>query len=449
MRKLLVIATPTMLLIFLFLSLISAKQTETLPSNQIAAIVKPKAPEKVYPVVPYKDQMVASVQSYFEKALKKRQIVGAAVAIVKCDSIIYVDGFGNRNAKLKNQIDAETVFRIGSVSKGFGGILTGIEVEQGNINWEDKIVDHIPNFSLANAQQTREINLSNILSHTSGVPYHSFTNLVEDGLSLSEIAEQFRDIKPLQKPGELYSYQNAIFALSGEIIERIHEKPIKNILKDKIFGPLQMSTASASYEALKATNNFAMPHQKLYGRWRPLPINKKYYNAVAAGGVNASATDMGKWMKFLLGNNPEVLSANGLQKVFDPKVEVGGRSKYYQRWSDYKQSYYAHGWRVHTFENKKTNESSTIIHHGGHVNNYRSEIAVFPEEDLGICVLFNSPTKLARTVIPDLHEIIKEIIEQPVEEFKDEIVTLTPDIKKSRSIELRNLNSIGFGEISF
>lgn len=425
MKKLLVVATPIMLLISLLFSLISAKQPEIKPMLHAAVVNQPKQPEKIYPIVPNKDRMIANIQSYFKKALKKRQIAGAAIAIVKCDSIIYVDGFGNRNAKLRDTIDAETVFRIGSVSKGFGGVLTGIQVEQGTINWEDKIVDHIPNFKLANAQQTKAVTLSNVLSHTSGVPYHSFTNLVEDGLSLNTIASKFSEVWPLQKPGVEYSYQNAIFALSGEVIEKVTGKDITEVLKDKIFAPLQMNTASASYEALQKTDNVALPHQKLYGRWRPLPINKKYYNAVAAGGVNASATDMAKWMKFLLGNNPEVLSAKGLEKVFNPVIQIAGRSKYYQRWSGHQESFYSHGWRIHKFKNQNTKEINTVVHHGGHVNNYRSEIAVFPEEDLGICVLFNGPTKLARTVIPELHDIIKQVIDQPIELYQDEVVSLS------------------------
>jgi beta-lactamase class C len=62
-----------------------------------------------------------------------------------------------------------------------------------------------------------------------------------------------------------------------------------------------------------------------------------------------------------------------------------------------------------------------MIHHGGHVNSYRSEIAIFPQEDLGITILFNSPTKLARTVIPDLHKIVKKVMEMPEEQLLAEV----------------------------
>ena len=111
------------------------------------------------------------------------------------------------------------------------------------------------------------------------------------------------------------------------------------------------------------------------------------------------------------------MNSDGLNKVFNPIINLPGKSKYYQKWADHKESQYAHGWRIHDFKNRKTGESSRMIHHGGHVNSFRSEIAIFPQEDLGITILFNSPTKLARTVVPDIHKIVKEVMDMPVEEL--------------------------------
>ncbi|GAA4273838.1 serine hydrolase domain-containing protein [Aquimarina gracilis] len=415
MKKLLAIATPSMLLIAFLFSFVPAKKTER-NGKTLAEHINPiqfPQPEPTEPLFSdvSKKRLEQAIQKYFDNAVKRNQIVGASVAVVKCDSIIYAGGFGNRNASLKDTVNANTVFRIGSVSKGFAGILTGIHVQDGDIAWQDKIIDHIPNFKLANKTQTNKVTLSHVLSHTSGLPYHSFTNLVEDGLTLTTIAGRFNEVLPLQEPGNFYNYQNAIFALSGEIIERVTGKPLKEVIQDRIFDPLQMETASASYEALEKSENVAMPHQRVRRGWRPMRINKKYYNAVAAGGVNASAVDMGKWMKFLLGNNPDVLLPSTMKDVFNPMVQVGGRRNYYQRWPGYKASFYALGWRIHEFKDAESGDVNKVIHHGGGVNNYRSEIAIYPNEDIGICVLFNSPNKMAKDCIPKIHEIIKEVMQ--------------------------------------
>ncbi len=416
MKKLITIATPSMLLIMLLLSFVSAKQPDSNQQAENIQLPQPLPPDIHLPDL-YKQRLEDAIQAYFNKALKEHKIVGAAVSIVKCDSIIYAGGFGNRNVALKDTVNEKTIFRIGSVSKGFAGILTGIHVEEGLINWEDKIIDHIPNFKLAAKTQTNKVTLSHVLSHTAGLPYHSFTNLVEDGLSLSTIAGRFDEVLPIVEPGSEYNYQNAVFALSGEIIERVTGQSMKEVIQNKIFNPLKMNTASASYEALQKSDNVAMPHQRIRRGWRALGINKKYYNAVAAGGVNASATDMGKWMKFLLGNNPEVMMPSTMDEVFNPIIQVGGRRNYYQRWPGYSASFYGLGWRIHEFKDLKTGEENKVIHHGGGVNNYRSEIAIYPNEDLGICVLFNSPNKMAKDCIPKIHKIIQEIMDSSDNEF--------------------------------
>ncbi|PKV49331.1 beta-lactamase class C [Aquimarina sp. MAR_2010_214] len=412
MKKILVIAVPSMLFIVLLFSFVSAKQPELPQEVQTSQISHQiSEPPEVHFSDSFKERLVDTIQAYFNKAIDKHQIVGAAVAIVKCDSVIYLDGYGKRNVALKDKINKETIFRIGSVSKGFAGILTGIHVEEGLLNWEDKIVDYIPEFQMASKKQTKKVTLSHVLSHTTGLPYHSFTNLVEDGLPITRIASKFREVVTIEQPGNIYSYQNAVFALSGKVIEQVTGQSLREVIQNKIFDPLQMTSASASYEALEESDNVAQPHQRIRHGWRSTRINKKYYNnAIAAGGINASIADMGKWMKFLLGNNPEVMMPNTMHAVFSPKIQVGGRRQYYQRWPGYSKSFYGMGWRVHSFVDTDTKESNTIVHHGGSVNNYRSEIAIYPNEDLGICVLFNSQNKMAKDCIPTIYKMIQEIM---------------------------------------
>ncbi|SEL23559.1 beta-lactamase class C [Aquimarina amphilecti] len=425
MKKRSLIAPSMLLLITLLFPLISAKKIE---ETKLIEELKPAQASANFFKNPISDRqkelLVDAVEKYFNKALKQHKIVGAGVGIVKCDSVIYLGGFGKRKASRKDIIDEETIFRIGSVSKGFAGVLSGIYVEEGLLNWEDKVHDYVSNFELANKKWTDSVTLSHILSHSSGLPYHSFTNLVEDGIALNTIAGQFKSIKTIAKPGNIYSYQNAVFALSGAMIEQVSGKSYGEAISEKIFGPLKMNNASTDHNSLKTASNVAMPHRK-YGRgWKSLKLNQKYYNAIPAGGVNASVADMAKWMRFLLGHNPNVMSSDGLKNVFNPVINLPGKSKYYQRWTNHQESQYAHGWRIHDFKNKKTGESSRMIHHGGHVNSYRSEIAIFPQEDLGITILFNSPTKLARTVVPDIHKIVKEVMDMPVEELLAEVSDL-------------------------
>ncbi|WP_298486111.1 serine hydrolase [uncultured Maribacter sp.] len=399
--------------------LIDIEQSALILSSEKIKINK----EKELRYLQNKDELYKRIRLYFEKEIKSGAIVGAGVSIVHGDSIVISDGFGKRNIHKKEKVNGETVFRLGSLSKGFASVLTADLKEEGKLNWDDKITDYIPDFHFGDEENTSHIKLAHILSHTSGTAYHSFTNLIEAGLPITTIAKRFNAIKPISAPGEVYSYQNAMFSLSQEVIKKTTGNEITTALKKRFFKPLGMTTVSMNHKDIIRNTNVALPHTKIKNGWRSLPLTNKYYNAVAAGGINASSLDMAKWMRFLLGHNPEIMKKNTLSEVFKPFVALKGHSKYYQRWPGHIKSAYGFGWRIHEFKDVETNETTTMWHHGGSVNNYRNEIAVYPESDLGICVLLNGNSKLARNVIPDLHAIVKEIYGESLNIATEEIAS--------------------------
>ena len=193
-------------------------------------------------------ELKLAIQAYFDKAIASGAIVGAGVSIVKGDSIVISDGFGKRNINVDAGVDGQTIFRLGSLSKGFTGILAADLKNEGKIDWEDKVSDYIPEFQLGDQSNTEKITLANILSHTSGAPYHSFTNLVEAGLPLTDIAKRFKEVDPISNPGSIYSYQNALFALSGEMIHKATGQEITTSLDDRFFKPLEMCSTTMDYE---------------------------------------------------------------------------------------------------------------------------------------------------------------------------------------------------------
>lgn len=417
-----IVAGTTLLILTIFVLTfigISSFSPVTVAKNDKAILIA-KIEESI--IDPYEVQMYriqqrdlkTALKSYFDRAIAQGDIIGAGVSIVKGDSIVISDGFGKRNINEEHKVDGETIFRLGSLSKGFAGVLAADLKSEGKLNWDDKVSDFIPEFRLGDQSNTDNITLANILSHTSGTPYHSYTDLVEAGLPLTDIAARFKNVAPISKPGLMYSYQNAMFALCEEMVLQATGQEISTSLNNRFFKPLGMTGITMDNESLANKDNIAMPHSAIRNGWRILPLKANYYNAIAAGGINASAMDMGKWMRFLLGHNPELMNKTALQETFNPFVEVKGRSKYYQRWPGHLKSHYGFGWRIHTFLEDDSDIEKTVWHHGGSVNSYRNEIAVYPGEDLGICVLLNSNSRLAATVIPDLHQIIKEVYERAI-----------------------------------
>jgi beta-lactamase class C len=271
-------------------------------------------------------------------------------------------------------------------------------VQEGKLHWDDRVTRYVPEFALSSADQTREISLAHLLSHTTGLPYHAYTDMIESGYTLQEIAAKFATLPLYGKPGEIYSYQNAAFSLAGEAIRIATGKTYPQALTEKIFKPAGMHTASADWVSIRRNTNKALPHNFSYAGWIPDTITTRFYNAAPAGGVNASASDMGQWLLVLLGHRPDIVSEATLNEVFRPVVRTYKERRYFRAWPGPKEAYYAHGWRV------LVSGQDTIVCHGGAVNGYRGEIAIDRKNGIAICALFNASTDMVGTCIPAFFE---------------------------------------------
>ncbi|MFY0654150.1 MAG: beta-lactamase family protein [Cyclobacteriaceae bacterium] len=363
---------------------------------------RPTAPTETHPKVVNKDTSVVlqdttflGFERLFQQNLKKNGCPGAALVIVKDTTVLVMNGYGVRDITTEDSVDVSTAFRIGSVSKGFAGILTGILTQSTDLDWESRVKDVLPSFALSDSLQTNRIEVRHLLSHTVGLPRHSYTNLIEDGKSLDEIIPMLKGVNLISKEGRMMSYQNVTFSIIEKVSESFTNKSFDKLLREKIFDAANMQNASTSYQDILSTSNRAEPHyynsrDKKYHKSR---ITRKYYNTIAAGGINASIEDMGNWLQVLLGNT-EVISKAALDSVFTSEVNTSRNRKYFNRWPGVKKSYYAKGWRLIDFGSRE------IVYHGGYVNLYRSEIAVDRENRIAICALFNAPTKYSGKVIP-------------------------------------------------
>ncbi len=339
--------------------------------------------------------------------MQTTQCPGAAVVVVKGSSIAYLKGFGVSNVNSGDSVDRNTVFRLGSLSKGFTGILAAKLIEQGLFDWNDRVNEIIPEFTLKDSAQANRITVEHILSHSTGIGRHAYTNLIDDGMSLKDIIPKFSSLKVHGKEGKLYAYQNATFAMIEEVIAKKTGKSYSEWLKSEIFEPAGMQNASLSYEEIKENDNVALPHRwsRTKSAYYSRPINHKYYNAISAGGINASISDMGNWLRLLLGARPDVLSSQVIDTVFRPVVKIGGR-KSYHRWEGVNDAYYGIGWRVLKYDDKE------IVYHGGYVNDYVSQIAIDREENVAICVLYNAINSSVPRVIPEFLKRYKSFDKQ-------------------------------------
>jgi beta-lactamase class C len=349
---------------------------------------------------PFLQQFLAEYQQQINSMMRASGTPGAAVAIVKDSSIIFLEPFGIREIGTNDSVNVETVFRLASVSKCFAPVLTGLLVEDNALHWDDKVVTYLPTFALKSPGATLQLNLKNVLSHTVGLPYHTYTNLIEDEATLPDMLYKLREVDVINTVGKVYSYQNVAYSLIGEVMHSATGKTYEQLMAERIFGPLGMEQASMSYEAIKKNKNVALPHLPSRKGTRTTRIYPTYYNVGPAGGVNASISDMARWMTALLGHRQDVVSDSVLHEVFTPFVKAPYKNRNFRKWKrPTTGSYYSLGWRIMNFK------EDTLCYHGGYVNGYRSEIALNRKENIAICVLSNLPGPMIDNAIPEFFRI--------------------------------------------
>lgn len=322
-----------------------------------------------------------------------------AIAIVYRDQTIYRKFNGQLHGnKGGGKVDGESIFRLGSVSKGFSGILAAMLADKGLINLNDPVSRYIPQLTLSSSVPGDSLRLWHILAHTTGLTEHAYSNLIEMGKSKDLLIKALNELKPRDVTGQDYAYQNAAFSLIEEVIAAVTGLSYNDALDAFIFKRLQMANASSDFASVGRNAHFVWP-QHAGGALRDLDTT--YYNTPSAGGINASLSDMEAWLPAIMGFKTDQIPASALSLAFEPRVSTTYDDKYFNFWPGVTDSKYGLGWRILTMNNR------TLMFHGGQVSHYRAEIAFDPALDLGVVALFSEPCYLSNHIVPAVFDKVK------------------------------------------
>ncbi|MGH7496049.1 MAG: serine hydrolase domain-containing protein [bacterium] len=335
-------------------------------------------------LIPAPDRLLLQYEAFVESTLVKSKAPGVAIAIATADRIVYLKGFGRRSINAQEKIDANTSFRIASLSKGFASVLTGMLVHDEVLQWDDRVQKYLPDFALKNGANAQKLTICHLLSHTSGLLAHAYDGMIEDNVEFERMAGYLKEAPITGPVGECYAYQNVAYSLIAPIIANATGRTYQELLTERIFRSLGMANASLSKAGLLASGNFASPHVMGKAQWLPAHIRDTYYSVLPAAGVNASVHDMALWLRALMGGMPEVISLQLVQEVSAPLVATPRERRRFNWNRRIRLAHYGLGWRVFDYAGHK------LVFHSGGLHGYLSQIAFLPDEKIGIVVLQNS-----------------------------------------------------------
>jgi CubicO group peptidase (beta-lactamase class C family) len=327
-----------------------------------------------------------SLDVFIAKQVADYKIPGLAIGIIKDNQVVFKKGYGVTSTRDGLPVTTQTIFPIMSCTKAFTAAAMGILVDEGKLDWNDKVIKYLPDFKLSDPWITKHLTIADILSHRSGLE-SSEGDLLWYGTDYSrqEIVKRIRYSPVKNSFRSSYGYNNVMYLVAGLVIEKISYKSWDEFIKKEIFLPLLMNNSSSSTGEMIKDKNYALPHQA----GNPIPL-MNLDNIAPAGAINSTIDDMLKWMQVWTntGNSAgkQLISSEALKTITTTKVML----------SDKSDESYGFGWNIGFADGKK------IISHGGGLPGYKSSVTIIPSDKTAIVILSNKITYLT----DELAEII-------------------------------------------
>jgi CubicO group peptidase (beta-lactamase class C family) len=325
------------------------------------------------------------------RRMEQNNIPGFAIALVDNEGILWAAGFGFTDTDHQTPVTPTTIFSIQSMSKTFTGTAVMTAVRDGLLDLDVPITKYLPDFTVNSRFEEhpeQKMTLRLLLSHTAGFTHEAPVGNNFDTSSPS-FEEHVRSISQtwLKFPvGQGNSYSNLGVDLAGYILQRVASKPLPEVMRERIFAPLDMPYSSMDMAVIRKNPNRAIGHQ--FGVERvPLEVPM-----LAAGGVYTNAQDLSRFVQFHLNrgrvNDKQILDENILDEMFGqtgrPPLAIG----------------------------KGKNHDSVVYAHGGGGFGFLTHMMWYPEFGIGAIELTNSADhKIQGKVCEDL---LNELIDKKI-----------------------------------
>jgi len=327
-------------------------------------------------------------------------IAGMSIALVDDQRVVWAEGFGYADREEQIPASADTVYRVGSITKLFTATAAMQLAEAGKIDIDRPVSAVLPGFSMRSRfAGAGPVTPRLLMTHHSGLPsdiLHGFTQA--HPASLAETEQELRNTWLAYPPGQLWSYSNVGFSLLGRIVEVAAGEPYAQHLDDAIFRPLGMHSTWISSEISTrpgSAKGYRNGHTQDDFILRDVP----------AGGMNSTVRDLSRFLSMVFADGRaggrqiirpetlhEMLRVQNADNPLDLTYQIGL------------------AWALGPVGDLVLPEGELIAQHTGGTITFHSQLIALPKSKLGIVVLSNS--QAARTVVGKVaHAVLKAAYE--------------------------------------
>lgn len=379
--------------------------------------------------------------SYVEQAIEEWDVPGLAIVVVKGDSVVFEKGYGLRELSGQKPVNAETIFAAASTTKAFTAAAVGILVDEGKLNWDDPVVEHLPSFKLRDPYLTRLITVRDLLTHRAGLPNTDFL-WIDPETSTEEIVQRLEHVETVYPLRSGFIYQNIMYAVAGELIEEVSGSSWEDFLRTRILEPLKMQRTFTSRAGSRDAGNVARPHD--YAGEELIVIEDSYADAIGpAGSMWSSVADMSRWLRFLLRGCETETGENLLEKstceeLFKPQVVLPSPMYPTAQITEPNWNTYGLGWFQHDYEGRK------VDFHTGSLSGMVAIAGMIRDEELGIYVLGNRDHAEVRHAL--MYRVFDLFDNDPARDWSSEIKDLYDGLQEKQQEARSKADSVQIAE---
>lgn len=332
-----------------------------------------------------REAVAHAADSIADAIIKRGRVAAMSIAVTRGRDTLVMTGYGLADVEKEVPATAQTVYRIGSVTKQFTSVAVMQLVEQGKLSLDDDVTKYVPNAPT----HGRRVLVRHLLNHTSGVPSYTdvgpvFGRVMRLDLSKDSLIAIVKDDSLQFEPGSHFYYNNTGYFLLGMVIERVTGKSYGDYLREALFAPNGLtSTVYCSNSPLikRRAQGYEVRASGL--------VNADYISMdlpYAAGSLCSSVGDLAAWTRLLHGG--KLVNASSFTTMTTPAKLTSGRPMQY-----------GFGLFMDTLGTHRR------IHHGGGINGFISELAYYPDDSLTVVVLSNTAPAPSEQVADNLARV--------------------------------------------
>lgn len=319
-------------------------------------------------------------------------VPGVAIGIIKDGKVERLEGYGLADVENRVRTTADSMFQIGSVTKQFTATTVMMLVEQGKVSLDSPVSTYLPNLP----ETWRDATVRQLLNHTSGIPSYTddpaFWAVMRTPSSDKALIELAAKKPNPYKHGEKWSYNNTGYYLLGMLVERVTGKPFDSVLRERVWGPLGMSSTKVNSWSALLPNRV----RGYAGKGADLR-NADFLDLGWPGGggfMTSNVRDLCQWL--LAQGSGKLLKPESWQALTKNGVPTGEGDRY------------GFGWNLNTINGIE------VVEHGGGIPGFGSYVLRLPENKFAVVVLTNSddanPKALAYRIAETIHPDVKKKI---------------------------------------